>query len=102
MPAVAEHGGHSVERIDTLSDGRFRILSQQDCEAVITLMRETDTRRLRPSTQDATKLIGSVPNLLAVAWAQEWGVKLLSREWIERAQKRLKHDPNWRSLRVGH
>lgn len=104
MPAVAYNGGHAVERIVDGSDGKFHILKTQDCSAVLTAMREIkDVKKaLRPSTQDSTKLIGSVPNLLAVSWANEWGVTLFSKEWTEKARKRLKSDPDWRLLRADH
>lgn len=103
MPAVAEFGGHARERIvDDVSGGKIHIVKTQDCEAVITAMREVGSfrRSFRPNTQDSMKLIGSIPNILALSWAQEWGVKLYSREFMQKARQRLKFDPDWKSLRA--
>lgn len=101
MPAVAVNGGHATERFSFDSDGRIHHHKQQDCEAVITLMREAaDMRRSRrPNTQEHMRLLGSVPNVLALAWANEWGVKLFSKEWLEKTKARLRHDPDWKLLR---
>lgn len=103
MPAVAENNGESTERFVFDSDGKIHHVKTQDCDAVITLMREYgDMAPRRVNTQDSMKLLGSVPNVLALSWAQEWGVKLFSKEWLAKTRHRLRHDPDWRNLRAGH
>lgn len=102
MPAVAENQGEVVERLIDRSDGSIVQVKTQDCEAVITLMREyAEMAPRRVNTQDSTKLLGSVPNVIALSWAQEWGVQLFSKEWLAKTKHRLRHDPDWRSLRAG-
>lgn len=96
----------AVERMidDTHLDGRLHIVKTQNCDGVIAAMKEVfDVHTYKKyNTQTATKLVGSVPNIVALNWAQEWGVRLYSKEWLEKARHRLKHDPDWRSLRAGH
>lgn len=80
----------------------FQIVRVQDCEAMLTAIRETSDHMVKAvNTQNSHNYIGSVPNIVALNWAQEWGVKLYSREWLAKTRHRLKHDPDWRSLRVG-
>ena len=89
-----------IERVIDHSDG-FTIAKEQDCEEIIKAIKATgDLRRRITNTQHSQKYIGSVPNLVAVAWAKEWGVRPFSREWLEKTKKRLLSDPNWRSLRA--
>lgn len=74
----------------------------QNCDGIISAIRESaDHESGKLSTQNSQKYLGSVPTLIAVAWAKEWGVRLHSKEWLEKARHRLKHDPDWRALRVG-
>lgn len=102
MPAVADNQGHVQERFLDGSDGKLHQIKTQDCDAILTLMREYgEMAPRRVNTQDSTKLLGSVPTVLALSWAQEWGVTLLSKEWLEKARDRLRNDPDWRLLRAG-
>lgn len=88
--------------IDTKDDrGTFHIYKQQDCEKMMDAIRDLPSYlREQRKTQEGVKYLGSVPNLLAVAWAKEWGVRLYGREWLQLTKRRLKHDPNWNRLRV--
>lgn len=46
------------------------------------------------------RMVGSIPFILGAQWAKEWGVKLYSKEWLEKAQKRIETDPNFKKLRI--
>lgn len=99
MPAP----GEIRERVIYENDAKntFHFFKQQDCEKIIAAIGDYPSHlRRKASTQDAAKLIGTVPNLLAISWAKEWGVRPFSREWTQKCKERLKNDPNWRSLRV--
>lgn len=102
MGAVAENNGVGYERFVERSDGSLVQIKTQDCDAVIAAMREVSEMqvRRRVNTQDHMKLLGSVPNVLALAWANEWGVAVYSKEWLEKTKNRLRNDPNWRLLRA--
>ena len=98
MSGISEH---IIDTNDAKST--FHIVKTQDCEKVMAAVAALPEHlRYRSNTQDSQKLLGTVPNILAVAWAKEWGVKLYSRAWLERVSKRLRHDPNWSGLRVKH
>ena len=80
----------------------FHIVKQQDCGKILTAIREgRDYEHVRTNTQNSQKYLGSVPNIVALSWAKEWGVALYSRAWTEKARQRLKVDPDWKYLRSG-
>ena len=92
-----------TERIVDTNDvkGTFHIVKNQDCEGIIKVLHElNDHVPVKRSTQVTRRLVGTVPNIVAVQWAKEWGVRLYSREWAEKVHKRLKTDPNWVALRA--
>lgn len=92
--------GHVQERFIDTATG-FHILKEQDCEAIIKAIKAAPEHMARRmNTQNASRYVGSVPNILAVSWAKEWGVPLYSKEWQKLAARRLKHDPNWSKLRA--
>lgn len=83
------------------SADEFHIVKVQDCSAILRAIKETpDHISSAYAAKSAMKYLGSVPNLIALNWAKEWGVKLYSHEWMEKARKRLMHDPDWSSLKV--
>ena len=95
--------GHVSERlIDT--DTGFLLVKEQDCEQIIKAIKAAPEHmvRTRVNTQNSQKYVGSVPTILAVHWAKEWGVRLYSKEWTMKAHSRITKDPNWRLLRAGH
>lgn len=77
----------------------FALLKQQDVEPIMKAIAEMPDHMMKRRIDASTKFIGTVPNVMAVAWAKEWGVKLYSREWTERARKRL-DDPDYSGLRL--
>ncbi len=84
------------------SAGEFHIVKTQDCEDILKVIKEMPDHNMKQiiNTQKGHRYLGSVPNLIAVEWAKEWGVRLYSKEWNEKAARRLKHDPDWNSLRM--
>ena len=92
-----------TERIIDENDAKntFHIVKTQDCEAMLNALKELpDHLRHRVDTQDSQKHVGTVPNIVALNWAREWGVRLYSREWLTKANDRLKNDPDWSALRA--
>lgn len=78
------------------------VLRSQECDKILQAVKEAKDYEVRTvNTQRSQRYLGSVPNVVAVSWAQEWGVKLFSAEWSEKASRRLKHDPDWKYLKVG-
>lgn len=93
--------GQIKERFVDGSDGKLHLVKEQDCEGILRAIKDLPDLVVQKKLRAASnRLIGSVPNILAVAWAKEWGVRLYSREWLEMSMKRVKHDPNWSALRV--
>lgn len=83
------------------SKGEFHIVKTQDCEKILNTMKELpDHMRQVINTQHSHKYIGTIPNIVALNWAHEWGVKLYSKEWLAKAAERLKNDPDWKGLRA--
>ena len=98
-------GGHVFDRIvDDTDPDTLHVVKTQDVEGVMKAMKEVTTfaPARRSSTQDSQKLVGSVPTLVAYMWAKECGVQLHSKEWLQKARARLKHDPDYRMFRAGH
>lgn len=88
------------ERIVSYGDGTFALAKTQDVEPVIKAvqsMSNTFTRTQRKKSE--MHYVGSIPVLVGVQWAKEWGVRLYSKEFMRLAAKRLKTDPNWAKLR---
>lgn len=77
----------------------FALLKQQDVEPIMKAIAEMPDHMVKQRINASQKYIGSVPNVMAVAWAKEWGVRLYSREWTEKARKRL-DDPDYAALRI--
>lgn len=92
--------GKITEKVIDTSTG-FIIAKEQDCEDMIKAIKAAgETQRRRVNTQAGQKYLGSVPILAAQVWAKEWGVRIYSKEWLERAGKRLRNEPDWMKLRA--
>ena len=79
----------------------FHIVKTQDCEGVIKAVNEmADHAQHTVNTQSSHNFVGTVPNLVAINWATEWGVRLYSKEWLAKTTHRLKNDPDWSALRA--
>ena len=90
---------HFVDEND--AKNTFHLVKTQDCEAILNTMKELpDHMRYTGNSQHTHRYVGTVPIIIAVQWAREWGVKLYSREWQEKTSSRLKTDPNWKGLRA--
>lgn len=83
------------------STGEFHIVKTQDCSKILDAMKALPDHMVQKvCTQHSHNYVGTVPNIIAVQWSREWGVKLYSKEWLEKTSQRLKHDPNWKGLRA--
>lgn len=100
MAAAGQVREYFVDR----PNGGFHLVKEQECDAILKAIKEAPDLmvRRRLDTQNSQKYVGSVPNILAIHWAKEWGVKLYSKEWTRLAHQRITKDPNWRLLRAGH
>lgn len=91
----------TTQSVDT--DNKLVIKKTQDFEPLLTFVDDAATNITVQRRRDsAVRLTGTIPDLVAVSWAREWGVRLYSREWLEKAHQRVKHDPNWRKLRINY
>ena len=96
MTGPLDNGSVREQIVDT-STG-FIIKKQQDCEGMIQAIHSLSDKL--PKRASSQKYLGSVPTIIAIAWANEWGVRPFSREWLTKARHRLKNDPNWSKLRI--
>ena len=89
----------SVDENDLKST--FHLVKTQDCEPIMKAISAIPAeQRAKFNTQRGHKYLGSVPNVVALSWAKEWGVRLYSKEWQAKSVDRLKHDPTWNRLRA--
>lgn len=94
---------HTHERIidGDKSRGEFHIVKSMDVEPMLKALQELPEHiRYKRSTQSGVRHLFSLPPLIAVTWAREWGVSLYSHEFNELARSRVMNDPNWQKLRV--
>ena len=87
--------------IDDFSEGVTHLIKTQDVEPIIdTIKSIPDMARRSRNTQVASKLLGSVPTIVAVNWAKESGTTIYSREFLAYARKKLLTDPDFKHFRV--
>ena len=87
--------------VDDFSEGVTHLIKVQDVEPIIgTIKAIPDMTRRPANTQVASRLLGSIPTLIAVNWAKESGTTIYSREFFEYARKKLLTDPDFKHLRV--
>lgn len=88
---------------DSASDpGRVTIIKTQNVDAILRTIHELPEHMSRRKVaKSGQRLIGTVPNVIALKWAQESGLRLYSKEWMAYARKKL-DDPEWAKLKVSY
>ena len=87
--------------IDDFSEGVTHLIKTQNVEPIIdTIKAIPDMARRSRNTQVASKLLGSIPTIVAVNWAKESGTTIYSREFFAYARKKLLTDPDFKHFRV--
>jgi len=87
--------------IDDFSEGVTHLIKTQDVEPIMKTVHEIPSMARRPAnTQIASRLLGSIPVLIAVNWAKESGTTIYSREFFAYARKKLLTDPDFKAFRV--
>ncbi len=87
--------------VDDFSDKVTRIIKTQDVGPIIQTVRDIPSMaRRRANTQVASRLLGSIPTLIAVQWAKDSGTTIYSREFNDYARKKLLTDPDFKHFRV--
>lgn len=98
---TATAGAITEHFVDHATPGEFSLVRVQDCDKIIEGVKDaSDLAVRRANTQSFQRYLGSVPCIIALEWSNEWGVRLYSKEWTQKARHRLLHDPNWRLLRA--
>ena len=87
--------------IDDFSEGVTHLIKTQDVEPIMKTVHALPDMTRRPAnTQVASRLLGSIPTLIAVNWAKESGTTIYSRQFFEYARKKVLTDPDFKYLRV--
>ena len=87
--------------VDDFSDKVTNIIKTQDIEPIMkTIHAIPDLAYRKRSTQTASRLLGSIPTVIALKWAKKSGTRLYSREFFAYARKQLLTNPDYISLRV--
>jgi len=76
---------HTVDH----GEGRFSIVKTQDVEPMLRAIHELPDLAKRRQYAQGRRLLGSVPNVIALQWARESGLRLYSTEWMQYARKKL-------------
>ena len=91
-----------IERdVDDFSEGVTHLIKTQDVGPIIQTVRDIPSMARRTAnTQVASRLLGSIPTLIAVQWAKDSGTTIYSRQFNEYARKKLLTDPDFKHFRV--
>ena len=98
---IAENSPIRERMVDDFSDKVTRIIKTQDVEPIIkTVHAIPGMARRTANTQTASRLLGSIPTIIALNWAKESGTTIYSREFNTYARKKLLTDPDFKHFRV--
>ena len=87
--------------VDDFADKVTHIVKTQNVQPIIdTIKAIPDLAYRKRSTQTASRLLGSIPTVIALNWAKESGTRLYSREFFAYARKQLLTNPDYLSFRV--
>ena len=87
--------------VDDFSDKVTHIVKTQNVEPIIeTIKAIPDMARRKGNTQTASRLLGTIPTVIALNWAKESGTTIYSREFFAYARKKLLTDPDFKAFRV--
>ena len=98
---IAENSPIREREIDDFSEGVTHIIKTQDIEPIMkTIHAIPDMARRTVNTQVASRLLGTIPTIIALKWAKESGTTIYQRDFFDYARKKLLTDPNFKYLRV--
>ena len=98
---IAENSPIIEREIDDFAEGVTHLIKTQDIEPIMkTIHAIPDMARRTANTQVASRLLGSIPTIIALKWAKESGTTIYSRDFFAYARKKLLTDPDFKYLRV--
>ncbi len=98
---IAQNSPIREREVDDFSEGVTHIIKTQDIEPIMkTIHAIPDMARRTANTQVASRLLGSIPTIIALKWAKESGTTIYSREFFAYSRKKLLTDPDFKHLRV--
>lgn len=81
-------------------NGGLKIVKTQDVEPILkTVHFLPDAMSKRKYLKSNNRYMGSIPSVIGLQWAEEAGVRYLSREWKEVAVRKLK-TPEFSKLKL--
>ena len=87
--------------IDDFAEGVTHLIKTQNVDPIIeTIKAIPDMAHRKRNTQVASRLLGSIPVIIAVNWAKESGTTIYSRDFFAYARKKLLTDPDFNAFRV--
>ena len=98
---IAENSPIREREVDDFSEGVTHLIKTQNIEPIMDTIRVIpDISYRKRGTQVASRLLGSIPTVIALNWAKESGTTIYSREFFAYARKKLLTDPDFKYLRV--
>ncbi len=87
--------------VDDFSEGVTHLIKTQDIEPIMkTIHAIPDMARRTANTQVASRLLGTIPTIIALKWAKESGTTIYQRDFFAYARKKLLTDPDFKHFRV--
>ena len=84
------------------TNGKLHVLKKQNVDNILQAAKElpdhVSAAKLRASNM---RLFATVPNVIALAWANESGTRIYSREWLDYVNRKLQSD-EWKALRINY
>ncbi len=98
---IAANSPIREREVDDFSEGVTHLIKTQDVEPIMdTIKAIPDLSRRKANTQVASRLLGTIPTIIAVNWAKESGTTIYSREFFAYARKQLLTNPDFKAFRV--
>ena len=98
---IADNSPIKERDIDDFSEGVTHLIKTQDVEPIIKSIHAIpDMARRKANTQVSSRLLGTIPTVIALNWAKESGTTIYSREFFSYARKKLLTDPDFKAFRV--
>ena len=100
---LGDFQGKTVEKVvDDFIEGNTHVIKTQDVEGIMKAVKELPSvlASKKNNTQTASKLVGTIPVILGLKWANDTGLTMYSREWFAYCREKLK-DPEFAGFRVG-
>jgi hypothetical protein len=101
-PLGRSQGGITETVVDDFVTKKSHVIKTQDVSGIMQAAKELPAvlASKKNNTQTGSKLVGTIPIIIGLQWAQESGTRMYTREFFAYCRKKLK-DPDFNGFRVG-